>query len=91
MHTRYFQKRADEHHQSLAVSESLSERKNMLLTWSRLLRDPKPSVVNIAWVVDCVEQRRHVEETPYVIDLKEINVAGTNKVPTISKLHQSYC
>ncbi|KAF9447190.1 hypothetical protein P691DRAFT_671996 [Macrolepiota fuliginosa MF-IS2] len=45
----------------------------------RLLREPKPSVVGIAWVVDCVEQRRRVEEAPYLIDLTEVNVAGTNK------------
>jgi hypothetical protein len=30
--------------------------------------------------VDCVEQRRRVEEAPYLIDLKDMNVAGTNKV-----------
>jgi len=45
----------------------------------RLLREPKPSVVGIAWVVDCVEQRRRVEEIPYLIDLNEVNVAGINK------------
>ncbi|KAF8345969.1 hypothetical protein F5887DRAFT_144631 [Amanita rubescens] len=45
----------------------------------RLLRDPKPHVVGIAWVVECVEQRKHVDEGSFLIDLSEINVAGVNK------------
>jgi hypothetical protein len=39
-----------------------------------LLRDPKPLVVGIAWVVDCVEQRRKVEEAEYLIDLDEVSL-----------------
>ncbi|KAJ3574542.1 hypothetical protein NP233_g1701 [Leucocoprinus birnbaumii] len=49
------------------------------ITRYRLLRDPKPSVVGIAWVVECVEQRSHVEETPFLIDLSEMNATGTSK------------
>ncbi|KAJ3536010.1 hypothetical protein NMY22_g6226 [Coprinellus aureogranulatus] len=39
-----------------------------------LLRDPKPLVVGIAWVVDCVEQRRKVAEGDYLIDLDEVSL-----------------
>ena len=50
------------------------------LTIHRLLRDPKPLVVDIGWVVECVEQWKHVDETPHLIDLDGVNVAGINKV-----------
>ncbi|KAG6810676.1 hypothetical protein H0H92_010762 [Tricholoma furcatifolium] len=43
----------------------------------RLLRDPKPHVVGIAWVVDCVEQRSQVDETKFIVDLDGINFSGT--------------
>lgn len=46
----------------------------------RLLNDPKPLVVGIAWVVECVEQRTRVDEDKFKIDLDLVNVAGTNKV-----------
>jgi len=46
----------------------------------RLLQDPKPLVVGIGWVVECVEQRARVEEARFSVDLGGINVAGTNKV-----------
>lgn len=46
----------------------------------RLLRDPKPLVVGISWVVECVEQRKQVDETKFLVDLDGMNVAGTNKV-----------
>ncbi|PFH50879.1 hypothetical protein AMATHDRAFT_3512 [Amanita thiersii Skay4041] len=45
----------------------------------RMLRDPKPFVVGIAWVVECVEQRKLVDETNFLVDLDVINVAGVNK------------
>ncbi|KAF9456944.1 hypothetical protein BDZ94DRAFT_1203581 [Collybia nuda] len=45
----------------------------------RLLRDPKPLVVGIAWVVECVEQRQRVDESKFAIDLDNINVAGVNR------------
>lgn len=51
-----------------------------LTTNRRLLRDPKPLVVGIGWVVECVEQRRHVDETAHFFDLDGVNVAGINKV-----------
>jgi hypothetical protein len=37
-------------------------------------------VVGIAWVVECVEQKKAVEEEKFRIDLEGVNVAGTNKV-----------
>jgi len=49
------------------------------LTRYRLLRDPKPLVVGIAWVVECVEQRKRVDEAKFIVDLDGTNVAGTNK------------
>ncbi|KAG6836562.1 hypothetical protein H0H93_006789 [Arthromyces matolae] len=45
----------------------------------RLLRDPKPHVVGIAWVVECVEQRKLVDEARFLVDLDGYNVSGTNK------------
>ncbi len=47
---------------------------------NRLLRDPKPLVVGLGWVVQCVEQRKHVDETNFLVDLEGVNVAGINKV-----------
>ncbi|EIN06707.1 hypothetical protein PUNSTDRAFT_121822 [Punctularia strigosozonata HHB-11173 SS5] len=49
------------------------------LTRYRLLNDPKPFVVGIAWVVECVEQRARVDESKFEVDLEGANVAGTNK------------
>ena len=45
-----------------------------------MLRDPKPLVVGIAWVVECVEQRQRVDETNFLIDLEEVNLLAGNKV-----------
>ncbi|KAG1740879.1 uncharacterized protein EDB91DRAFT_1052831 [Suillus paluster] len=45
----------------------------------RLLNAPKPLVVGIAWVVECVEQRSRVDEVKFKVDLELVNVAGTNK------------
>ncbi|KAF9526645.1 hypothetical protein CPB83DRAFT_857564 [Crepidotus variabilis] len=49
------------------------------VTRYKLLRDPKPLVVAIGWVVECVEQRKHVDEANFIIDLDEINMIGTHK------------
>ncbi|KAF8891743.1 hypothetical protein BD779DRAFT_1512824 [Infundibulicybe gibba] len=46
----------------------------------RLLQDPKPLVVGIGWVVECVEKRARVDESRFQVDLEGVNVAGTNKV-----------
>ncbi|KAI0752991.1 hypothetical protein C8Q80DRAFT_1096439 [Daedaleopsis nitida] len=45
-----------------------------------LLNDPKPRVVGIAWVVECVEQRTKVDEERFLVNLDNANVAGVNKV-----------
>ena len=44
------------------------------------MREPKPFVVGISWVVECTEQRRRVEEDNFIVDLEGLNVAGNNKV-----------
>ncbi|KAH8087876.1 hypothetical protein BXZ70DRAFT_955488 [Cristinia sonorae] len=49
------------------------------LTRYRLLHEPRPLVVGIAWVVECVEQRVKVEETKFLVDLEHVNVAGSSK------------
>ncbi|KAI6116080.1 hypothetical protein F5141DRAFT_1100988 [Pisolithus sp. B1] len=43
-----------------------------------LLNDPKPFVVGIAWVVECVEQRARMDEEKYRVDVDLIDVAGGN-------------
>ncbi|KAH9060539.1 hypothetical protein EDB87DRAFT_1726860 [Lactarius vividus] len=49
------------------------------LTKYRLMRDPKPLVVGISWVVECTEQRKRVEENDFIVDLEGLNIAGNNK------------
>ncbi|KAI6148458.1 hypothetical protein BKA82DRAFT_454814 [Pisolithus tinctorius] len=44
----------------------------------RLLNDPKPFVVGIAWVVECVEQRARMDEEKYKVDVDLIDVASGN-------------
>ena len=49
-----------------------------------MLRDPKPLVVGIAWVVECVEQRKRVDETKFLVDVEDMQYGtGTSKVITI--------
>ncbi|KAH9889544.1 hypothetical protein C8Q73DRAFT_654210 [Cubamyces lactineus] len=50
------------------------------LTRWRLLKEPRPLVVGIAWVVECAEQRTRVDETKFLVNLDLANVAGVNKV-----------
>ncbi|KAN0081195.1 hypothetical protein V8E55_008819 [Tylopilus felleus] len=58
------------------------------LTRYRMLKDPKPIVVDIAWVVECVEKRARVDEERFKIDVDMINVAGGNhKVLTSQFYH----
>ncbi|KAH9956184.1 hypothetical protein BC827DRAFT_812319 [Russula dissimulans] len=45
----------------------------------RLMREPKPFVVGISWVVECVEQCRRVGEENFLVDLEGLNIAGNNK------------
>lgn len=44
------------------------------------MREPKPFVVGISWVVECAEQCRRVGEENFLVDLEGLNVAGNNKV-----------
>jgi hypothetical protein len=37
----------------------------------RTLAEPKPAVVGIGWVVECVEKRQKAETTRYAISLEE--------------------
>lgn len=41
------------------------------LTRYRALAEPKPVVVGIGWVVECVEKRANVDSTRYIINLEE--------------------
>ncbi|KAI0343407.1 hypothetical protein BDW22DRAFT_1328841 [Trametopsis cervina] len=50
------------------------------LTRYRLLNTPKPAVVGIGWVVECVEQRARVDEAAFLIDIEGASIAGSNKV-----------
>jgi len=44
------------------------------------MREPKPFVVGISWVVECAERCRQVGEENFLVDLDGVNVAGNNKV-----------
>lgn len=41
--------------------------------------ETKPFVVGLQWIVECAEQRLHLDETKYAISLEDINIAGVNK------------
>ncbi len=41
------------------------------LTKFRALAEPKPAVVGIGWVVQCVEKREKADVTRYLISLEE--------------------
>lgn len=57
----------------------------MLTIFFRMLRDPKPLVVGIAWVVECVEQRKRVDETKFLVDVEDMNYGtGNGKVYNFS-------
>lgn len=49
--------------------------------------NPKPVVVGIAWVVECVEKRAKVDEERFKIDVDVINVAGGNNKVLPSHFH----
>ncbi|KAI0918908.1 hypothetical protein AcV5_001967 [Taiwanofungus camphoratus] len=49
------------------------------VTRYRLLTEPRPFVVGIAWVVECAEQRSRVNETEHLVSLDGVNIAGVNK------------
>ncbi|THU85037.1 hypothetical protein K435DRAFT_686417 [Dendrothele bispora CBS 962.96] len=45
----------------------------------RLLNDPKPKVVGLTWVVECIEKMQHVDEEKFLIDLEEFKFATAHK------------
>lgn len=49
-------------------------------TSSRLMPQPKPLVVSIGWVVECVEKRSHVEETRFLVNLDDFDITGGSLV-----------
>ena len=49
-------------------------------TLCSLLEEPRPHVVGIGWVVECVEKREKIDELKHKIELDEENVAGSSKV-----------
>lgn len=55
------------------------------------MNDPKPHVVGMAWVVACAEAQARVDEAEYLIDLTEVNVAGTNKAVRPSYFPANRC
>jgi hypothetical protein len=81
LHTYCVQERVNEHFDALQVIV-----KNLTIVLIadnilRMLRDPKPLVVGIAWVVECVEQRKRVEETKFLVDVEDMHYGtGTSKV-----------
>ena len=57
-----------------------------------MLRDPKPLVVGIAWVVECVEQRRRVDETKFLVDVEDMQYGtGSSKVRLPTHTSPSPC
>lgn len=53
----------------------------------RCLDEPRPKVVGIGWVVECVEQREHVDETRFSVNLEEVANAGSSGKVRIDLLH----
>jgi hypothetical protein len=49
------------------------------------MREPKPFVVGISWVVECAEKCRRVGEENFLVDLEGVNVAGNNKVSVMHR------
>ncbi|KAJ7690728.1 hypothetical protein B0H17DRAFT_1179847 [Mycena rosella] len=45
----------------------------------KALSDPKPLVVGMEWVVQSAEKRNHEDETPYLIDMDDMNTTATKR------------
>ncbi|KAJ7496976.1 hypothetical protein FB451DRAFT_1017825 [Mycena latifolia] len=45
----------------------------------KALADPKPLVVGMEWVVQSAEKRNHEDETPYLIDMDDMNTTATKR------------
>jgi len=48
-----------------------------------LLSDPKPKVVGLTWVVECIEKRKHIDEEKFLIDLEDFKFATAHKVHNV--------
>ncbi|KAJ7244189.1 hypothetical protein B0H12DRAFT_1129822 [Mycena haematopus] len=45
----------------------------------KALSDPKPHVVGMEWVIQSAEKRIHEDETPYLIDMDDMNTTATKR------------
>ncbi|KAK7057512.1 BRCT domain-containing protein [Favolaschia claudopus] len=45
----------------------------------KALADPKPHVVGMEWVVQSAEKRSHEDETPYLIDMDDMNTTAIKR------------
>ncbi|KAJ7729496.1 hypothetical protein DFH07DRAFT_181146 [Mycena maculata] len=45
----------------------------------KALADPKPLVVGMEWVVQSAEKRNHEDETPYLIDMDDMNTTAAKR------------
>ncbi|KAJ6558423.1 hypothetical protein DFH09DRAFT_1162762 [Mycena vulgaris] len=45
----------------------------------KALSDPKPHVVGMEWVVQSAEKRAHEDETPYLIDMDDMNTTAMKR------------
>lgn len=52
------------------------------LTKHKLYDDPKPFLVGIGWVVECVEKREHVNEERFQVKTDEVSALDLKKVRT---------
>lgn len=84
VHACHLQERSPQHAHSIPVRSAASLPPLLIaLTLTllhRLLKEPRPLVVGIAWVVECAEQCTRVDEDRFLISLDGVNVAGTQKV-----------
>ena len=81
LHTHCIQERVNEHFNALQVIFEILNDRFSADDILRMLRDPKPLVVGIAWVVECVEQRKKVDETKFLVDVEDMQYGtGTGKV-----------
>jgi hypothetical protein len=83
LHTYRVQERLSQYPHTLSVRYSFYFWVNPIIDECglySLLNDPKPKVVGIAWVVECVEQRQRVDEQKFNVDLDDMSMAGVNKV-----------
>lgn len=81
LHTYCVQERVNEYFDALQVIVEILSIVLIADNILRMLRDPKPLVVGIAWVVECVEQRKRVDESKFLVDVEDMHYGtGTGKV-----------